>query len=99
MAQENALFLSFGFGFGGVHPPCIQTDLEQSFVHQVPIVFSCAGIGGIVCSHSLLVIWKMRNFGAVNEISEPVHFVVLFRASLKEWPDRNHQMEIILVEL
>ena len=97
--QENTFLLSFCFRFGCVHPPCVQTNIEQGFVHQVPVILPCARIRRIVRSHSLLVIWKMWNLGAVNEVSAPVHLVILLRARLKERPHRNHQMEIVLVEL
>ena len=99
MAQHQALLLPLSLRLGRVHPPCVHANLEESLVHQLPIVFSRVRVRGIIRGHRQSMVWRLRNLGAFDEESTPVHFLVFLRTGFEKGPDGDHQVKVILVEL
>ena len=99
MVQQNVFLLSFRFRFGGIHPPGVGADTEQSLVDEIPVIFAGLWAGRVIHSHGVSVIGRFGIFELVDEPSLAVHVFVVRRSWLEERPDRNHQVEVLGVKL
>src|SRR5262252_251764 len=98
MAELDVVFLPFGLRFGRIHPPGIEADAEEALIHLIPVVFASFGVGRVVHRHGVGVVGRLSIFELVDEPALLVHVVVIDGAGLEEWPDRNHEVEILLVQ-
>ena len=98
MAQLNVFFLAFGLWLGRVHPPGIDSDLEETFVHLIPIEFAGFGAGRVIHGHGIGVIRRLGEFELVDEPAFFVHEVVIGRSRLEERPDGNHEVEVLAMQ-
>ena len=95
--QENRIFAAFGFGLGRVQPPGVNTDLEKRIVQKLPVIFAGLSIESIVKRHAGGM--KTGDSGLIDEKAFLCHVFVDGRTGTEKRPKRDHQVNILFVEL